>query len=73
MKFDAWKEEPYESLQEAFPDIAADFEHYYHREKAMAALFPTFSAMFRKLGNWLCPDQAPLEAFVVGDFLYWEA
>ena len=38
----------------------------------MAALFPTFSAMFRKLGNWLCSDEAPLEPFVVGDSLYWE-
>jgi hypothetical protein len=44
----------------------------YQQQKAMAALFPTFTAMFRKLGNWLCPDQAPLEAFVVGDFLYWD-
>jgi hypothetical protein len=41
--------------------------------QTMAALFPTFSAMFRKLGTWLCPEETPLEAFVVGDFLYWEA
>jgi hypothetical protein len=44
----------------------------FQEHQSMTALFPTFSAMFRKLGNWLCPDQTPLEAFVVGDFLYWE-
>jgi hypothetical protein len=41
--------------------------------QAMTALFPTFTAMFRKLGNWLCLDQNPLEPYVVGDFLHWEA
>jgi hypothetical protein len=32
MRFDAWKDEPYESLEDAFPDIQADFEDYYYRE-----------------------------------------
>lgn len=72
MRFDAWKDEPYESLEDAFPDIQADFEKYYQREKEMSAIFPTFSAMFRKLGNWL-NSQERVEVYAVNDFLWWEA
>jgi hypothetical protein len=72
MRFDAWKDEPYQSLEDAFPDIQADFEDYYYREKQMAALFPTFTNVFRKLGNWLA-SQDRVEVYAVNDFLWWEA
>jgi hypothetical protein len=71
MRFDAWKDEPYQSLEDAFPDIQADFEDYYYREKQMAALFPTFTNVFRKLGNWLA-SQDRVEVYAVNDFLWWE-
>jgi hypothetical protein len=54
MRFDAWKDEPYESLEDAFPDIQADFEDYYYREKQMAALFPTFTNAFRITWQLAC-------------------
>jgi hypothetical protein len=72
MRFDAWKDEPYQSLEDAFPDIQADFEDYYYREKQMAALFPTFTNAFRLLGNWL-KSQDRVEVYAVNDFLWWEA
>jgi hypothetical protein len=72
MRFDAWKDEPYESLEDAFPDIQADFEDYYYRENQMAALFPTFTNAFRLLGNWLA-SQDRVEVYAVNDFLWWEA
>jgi hypothetical protein len=43
MRFDAWKDEPYDSLEDAFPDIQTDEENYYQREKQMSALFPTLT------------------------------
>ncbi len=72
MKFDAWKDEPYQPLENAFPDIQADFEDYYHREKQMAVLFPTFTNAFRLLGNWLA-SQDRVEVYAVNGFLWWEA
>jgi hypothetical protein len=71
MKFDAWKDEPYQSLEDAFPDIQAEFEDYYYREKQMAALFPTFTNVFRRFGNWL-KSQDRVEVYVIGECLYWE-
>ncbi len=72
MRFDAWKDELYQSLEDAFPDIQADFEDYYDREKQMAALFPTFTNALRLLGNWLA-SQDRVEVYAVNDFLWWEA
>jgi len=43
----------------------------YQQQKAMAALFPTFTAMFRKLGNWLA-SQDRVEVYAINDFLWWE-
>jgi hypothetical protein len=71
MKFDAWKDEPYQSLEDAFPDIQAEFEDYYHTEEQMAALFPTFTNVFRRFGNWL-KSQDRVEVYVIGECLYWE-
>jgi hypothetical protein len=64
MKFDAWKDD-------AFPDIQAEFEAYYHTEEQMAALFPTFTNVFRRFGNWL-KSQDRVEVYVIGECLYWE-
>ena len=72
MKFDAWKDEPYQFLEDAFPDIQAEFEDYYHTEEQMAALFPTFTNALRRLGNWLA-SQDRVEVYAVNDFLWWEA
>jgi hypothetical protein len=43
----------------------------YQQQKAMAALFPTFTTMFRKLGNWLA-SQDRVEVYAINDFLWWE-
>jgi hypothetical protein len=72
MRFDVWKDEPYDSLEDAFPDIQTDEENYYQREKQMSALFPTLTNAFRKLGNWLA-NQERVEVYAINDFLWWEA
>ncbi len=56
MRFDTWKDEPYECLEDAFPDIQADFENYYQSEKQMAALFPTFLSLGKRIKSLLATD-----------------
>jgi hypothetical protein len=55
MKFDAWKDEPYQSLEDAVPGIQAHFEDYY-TEKQMSALFPTFLSLGKRIKRLLATD-----------------
>jgi hypothetical protein len=82
MGFDAWKDEPYQSLEDAFPDIQADFEKYYQREKEMSTLFPTFLSLGQRLKRLLATDiksiwqsledtQQENDFQVVAPYLYW--
>jgi hypothetical protein len=82
MGFDAWKDEPHDSLEDAFPDIEIDLENYYQREKEMSALFPTFLSLGQRLKRLLASDVKTiwqrLDTFeqeddfqLVTPYLYW--
>jgi len=82
MGFDAWKDEPHDSLEDAFPDIEIDLENYYQREKEMSALFPSFLSLGQRLKRLLASDvktiwqvledtQQENDFQVVAPYLYW--
>jgi hypothetical protein len=81
MGFDAWKDEPHDSLEDAFPDIEIDLENYYQREKEMSALFPTFLSLGQRLKRLLASDIKSIWQVLDGEqednflpvttYLYW--